>query len=264
MIDYSNFLEVALRAAKEGGRVALSHSSSIVVINKQTHVGEFNPVTHADLEAEKVICDLIKKEFPSHCIIGEEGGSNKLVSEFSWHVDPIDGTNNYIRGILNWGVMIGACHNGEPVVGVIYHPSSGVIFQAAKGKGAFKNEEKIRVSNVEKLSEACTECPGYLRGENRSRVVEFFKKFLPIVRSYRHFGASALAFPMLAEGKLDLNIEENYQLHDVVPGVALVKEAGGVAVDFEGKEWNINSKGIIVASTKQLALEALQRLKDKS
>lgn len=261
MMDYSNFLKVALNAAREGGKVALSYSDSIIVINKQTHVGEFNPVTHADLEAEKVICDLIKKEFPSHCIIGEESGSNKLVSEYSWHVDPIDGTNNYIRGILNWGVMIGVCHKGEPVVGVIYHPSSGVIFHAVKGKGAFKNDERIRVSNIENLSEACTECPGYLRGENRARAVDFFKKFLLVVRSYRHFGASALAFPMLAQGKLDLNIAEYYQLHDIVPGVALVKEAGGVAIDFEGNEWNINSKGIIVASTKQLALQALEKIK---
>ena len=262
MIDFSNFLNVALRAAKEGGDVALKYSEKIAVINKLTHVGEFNPVTHADLEAEKVICDLIRKEFPSHCIIGEESGSNELISDYSWHVDPIDGTNNYIRGILNWGVMIGLCFKGEPVVGVIYMPVTGDVFQAVKGKGAFKNNEKITVSTVDKLSEAATECPGYLRGENRARAVIFFKTFLPVVRSYRHFGASALAFPMLAMGKLDLNIAEYYQLHDIVPGVILVREAGGVAIDFNGNDWNMKSKGIIVASTRKLALAALEKVKE--
>lgn len=261
MTDYSKFLEVALRAAKEGGQTALKHYGNVTVTNKHVDAAEFNPVTCADIEAEKVIIDIILREFPGHCIIGEECGSNKITSEYSWYVDPIDGTNNYSREVSNWGVMIGLCHHDEPVVNVIYTPISGDVFYAAKGSGAFKNTQKIEVSKIEKLNEAATECPGYLRGENRLAVIDFFKKFLPVIRSYRHFGASALAFPMLACGKLDLNLAKYYLLHDIVPGITLVREAGGVAIDFEGNEWNVKSKGVIVASTRKLALEALERLK---
>lgn len=262
MEDYSKFLEVALKAAKAGSEVALSYYNKVIAVDKKTHLGEFNPVTEADLETEKVISEIIRKEFPLHCIIGEECGSNNLVNEYSWYVDPIDGTSNYARGIPNWGVMIGLCHNDVPVIGVIYLPITGEVFHAIKGKGAFKNFDKLRVSKVTTLSEAFIESPGQLRGENRQRIINFFEVFIPVVRNYRHFGAGAVMYPLLASGKVDLEVSEHCNLHDIVPGVILAREAGGVALNFKGEEWTANTNnGIIIASTRELALEALQRLK---
>ena len=139
-----SFIDRAVKAAKVAGEIQRNYFDKGVEI--KTKAGKHhNRVTIADLESEKVIVSLIRKHYPEHNIFAEEGEYKTTDSEYNWIIDPLDGTNNFSRGIPIFCVSIALAKNNEVILGVIYDVLKNELFTAEKGKGAFLNGKKIKV-----------------------------------------------------------------------------------------------------------------------
>src|SRR5258707_9802507 len=154
----NSFLDVAIETAREAGAILLAEFGRPVKIS---YKGEVDIVTQADKRSEQAIVARLRTHFPKHSIVAEEGGGSESESPFRWHVDPLDGTTNFAHGYPCFAVSIGLEESGEPIVGVIYQPVSGELFTAVKGEGAYLNQKKIHVSQIEKIAHnvLCTGFP---------------------------------------------------------------------------------------------------------
>ena len=152
MIDRRQFLEFAVDAAWQAGRLTLAHYQTGVAVQRKP---DRSLVTVADRNAEQRLRELIGARFPEHTIIGEEFGQTDRQSTHRWVIDPIDGTNTFVRGVPFYGVLLALEIEGTPVVGVTYFPALDEMIAAAQGIGCYWNGRRARVSTVATLSEAC-------------------------------------------------------------------------------------------------------------
>src|SRR3989338_7113470 len=140
MIKKSEELKIAIKAAEEAGKIIRNHFNK--KISKRLKSGT-DYVTNADIECEKKIISIIKKKFPEHNFIGEESGNHNTKSNFAWHIDPIDGTTNFVYGHYELAVSIALEKDNEIIAGVVYNPIINEMFYAEKNKGAYLNNKKI-------------------------------------------------------------------------------------------------------------------------
>jgi myo-inositol-1(or 4)-monophosphatase len=143
-------LETAVAAAREAGQVLLEGYGTDLAVESK---GDSSLVTRVDRESEDLVVSHIRRVFPEHRILAEEGSQGAAASEYCWVIDPLDGTHNYIRQAGEFGVSIGLVQGDEFVVGVIYLPTSDDLYAAERGSGAFHNGERMRVSSLAELSE---------------------------------------------------------------------------------------------------------------
>lgn len=231
-------LDVAIEAAKASSKVATKYFHNLPEVNWKP---DASPVTKADVETEKVIRQVITRHFPEHGIHGEELPDKKSKSPYTWVIDPIDGTRDYIRGIPFWAIYIAVLKEGDPIVGVIYLPILGDLITAEKGKGTFLNGKKARVSKVKNLEDA------YISHGQIKRFIELKKvkqldnlcKTVRAARSYGNFG-----FKMLITGHIDVVIEAYGGLHDFAATKIIAQEAGGKFSDFSGKNSMTNGNAV--------------------
>lgn len=199
----------------------------------QTKSNESDVVTKVDKECEKLIVDAIKSRFPEHRIMGEEGGLYDGDSEYQWVIDPLDGTNNYSQGLPVFVVSIGLQKCGETLLGVVYAPYLDEMYTAIKGGGAYLNDNKISVSNKNRLeiSVLATGFP-YDKGINPDNNLDNLNKILPHLRGIRRMGAAAYDLCCVAAGFFDGYWELSLNLWDICAGVLIVEEAGGFVRSF--------------------------------
>ena len=145
----SQFLEVAIETAREAGAI-LRHEFDRP--KQISYKGEVDIVTESDRRSEALIIARLRKHFPDHAIIAEEGGGGGVGAKYCWHVDPLDGTTNFAHGYPCFAVSIGLAEDGQPVAGAVFNPVSEELFTAARGEGAYLNGKPIRVSAIEKLA----------------------------------------------------------------------------------------------------------------
>src|SRR5947208_1177022 len=146
--DWRSRYELALEAAQEAGRFALTHFDTGVAVEwKQDR----SPVTLADRGAEQLLRTALLGKFSSDGFLGEESGSTPGSSGFRWIIDPIDGTRSFVRGVPIWATLVGLEYRGEPIGGVAYLPAMGQTFRALRGEGAFRDHRPIHVSKVSDL-----------------------------------------------------------------------------------------------------------------
>ncbi|MBI5208963.1 MAG: inositol monophosphatase [Elusimicrobia bacterium] len=197
-----------------------------------------NLLTEADLESQRVILAAIRGRFPDHDILAEEGHASIRGAEFLWVVDPLDGTTNYAHGFPVFSVSIGVLRRGRPFLAGVYDPMKDECFTAAKGKGAFLNGERLKVSPTASLSKALliTGFP-YDRDQRSGYYVEFYRAFLDICHDIRRSGTAALDMAWVAAGRADAFWEFGLSPWDVAAGRLLVSEAGGTVTDFGGRPW---------------------------
>jgi myo-inositol-1(or 4)-monophosphatase len=174
-----------------------------------------------------MIVKVLKKEFPDYGILAEEGNRHNLKSENLWIIDPLDGTHNYMRGMNIYGVSIGLWQKDDFTKGVIYMPEDGDVFWAEKGKGAFKNGERISVSGVKDFKDCCLSYDSSIRYAP-DIMLGVLHELCSKVFNIRMFGSSVRVLTYLAEGKVDFSIEFHDQPWDFAGGVCLVREAGGI------------------------------------
>ena len=179
--------------AKEAGSVIREGFGKSFKIEFKT--GENNLVTEIDKASEKVITDFIRKKYPSHSILAEEGSGEQNDSEYLWVIDPLDGTTNFAHGLPIFSVSIGLQKNGKTIAGVVYDVMRGIIFSAELGAGAFAKSEKIAVSNNDNLAHSMlvTGFP-YNKKENPDKLFERFIALNKSERGGRRLGSAAIDF----------------------------------------------------------------------
>lgn len=227
----SDFLNVALKAAKNAEDIITSYytTDTISVELKDDHT----PVTRADTEAEKAIRETIKQEFPDHGFLGEEYGTQTGTSPYTWIIDPIDATKNYIRKIPIFGTQIALMKDDELILGVSNAPLLNELLYAEKGKGAFLNGKPIQVSNVSKTSGAMI-CHGGLKWFVEKDLFTGIYNLINQTARSRGFGDFYM-YHLLASGRADAVIEAAISIWDIAAITVIVREAGGKVTDSQGQ-----------------------------
>lgn len=218
-------------------------------------------VSIADKAIEKLIVDRILERFPDHDIFGEETGHRGTLSEYCWIIDPIDGTQSFVKHHPYYSISIALHKNGTGYAGAVNAPALGRLFTAVSGQGAFENGRPIHVSTCTELENAaCATGFARLRENKVEPVLEKFARVLPHLRDIKRCGSAALDLAMTAAGVFDGYWEEGLQLYDVAAGVIIVREAGGTVTDLKGgndypAEGVIAGPPAIAAALRQLLAE---------
>jgi myo-inositol-1(or 4)-monophosphatase len=242
----NRYLQVAITAAKEAGRIQMEHFGHSHPVEYKE---EFNPVTEVDRLCERAIVKMILNAFPDHDILTEESPFKGKGSLWKWIIDPVDGTTNYFHGFPCFCVSIGLEVEGEVKIGVVYVPTLNELFHAEKGKGAFLNGERIVVSRVDRLNRSllCTGFP-YDVHEQVDFYLRYFRQFMAKSFAIRRPGSAAIDLSYLAAGRFDGFWEFKLRAWDVAAVSLMVTEAGGKVTDFQGQAFNIYSEEILASN----------------
>lgn len=239
----------AIQTAKKAGGLILDHFNKVGK-NDVTYKSSHELVTKFDYESEKLIIKEIQKKFPDHAIISEEAGELPKNSDYTWIIDPLDGSTNFKIGSPFWAVSIALIYKKEIILGVIYAPALKELYVAEYGKGAFLNNKKIHVSDQNNFANAIN---AYCHGSTLSdikKAVAIYDYLKLHTRDCRQLGSAALELGFVAAGRIEsINIPGAHKW-DVAAGVLLVREAAGRVTDFTGKDWNLGSHDILATNGK--------------
>ncbi len=261
-----NLLDFTIQTAKKAGDLILKESKNKLLIETKSNANDL--VTNVDKASEALIIKEIKKKYPDHAIMAEEStflsdknAQNLGSSKYIWIIDPIDGTTNFTRNIPFYAVSIGVFKlskaessdnydylEGELQIGVVHAPALNQTFYAEKGKGAYKDGEKISVSKVKTLSDSifATGFP-YKNGEIN---LPYFDKMARNTRGGRRLGAASLDMAYVASGYLDLFWEFGLKAWDVAAGALIIEEAGGTVSDTNGNLIDLFGGDILTSNGK--------------
>jgi len=234
-------LDTTVKAAKEAGKILMKYYGNVQVNYKEGGFSAANIVTKADLESEQKIVEILKEKFPNHNIFSEELIQENNGSEYTWYIDPLDGTSNFTRNIPLFGISIGLIKNNQPILGVLYFPALNLLVKAEENKWAFANDKKIMVSDRE-LKKSLYYAGGYYQGK-----LYLNKNISDHIGLLKIIDASSYEFAQIAMGDAELYILDSYP-HDVAAWVIIVREAGGMVTDYTGLEWNLKSEGIVASN----------------
>lgn len=229
-------LEVAVRAAREAGAVIRRDFGRPSGVSFKARM---NPVTATDLAAEKAVISAIQKEFPLHDILTEESAQAPRRSEHLWVIDPMDGTVNFTHSYPCVCASVGLMRGEEIIAGAVYDPIHDELFTAEKGGGARLNGSPLRVSSVPALegSLLCTGFP-YRLVEDPGDTFRIFERISLLVPGIRRDGSAALDICYVAAGRFEGFWEKELKPWDTTAGVLILREAGGKATDYSGREFD--------------------------
>ncbi|MCX7961108.1 MAG: inositol monophosphatase [Burkholderiales bacterium] len=253
-------LNIAVKAARRAGgiinRAALDRGGL------QVHAKQANDfVTEVDRAAEAAIIEVVRRAHPDHAILAEEAGSLASAGdEYRWVIDPLDGTTNFIHGVPQYCVSIAVQHRGVTAHAVVYDPVRNELFTASRGRGAFLDDRRIRVSRCDRLRDALigtgfpfkelSRLDGYLRQ---------LRALMAGTAGVRRAGAAALDLAWVACGRMDGFWELGLSPWDMAAGALLVREAGGLVGDLDGGDAYLE-RGDIVAATPKVFPQLLAAL----
>lgn len=229
---------IAEAAAQAGAEVALRYFRDFSNVSSQVKPGEpsYNRVSVADVESENAIVEVIRREFPHHAILGEEAHSADTDADHLWVIDPIDGTNNFLHGIPQFGVSVAYYQAGQPICGVILNPAHGESFAASRGQGSFRNGQRVRVSDHARFDEVLIGLGFYYdRGAMMEATLAAMRElFSHNIHCVRRMGAATLDLCMVACGQLGAYFEYELSPWDFAAGRLFVQEAGGQVTTCDG------------------------------
>lgn len=255
--------DLAGRLARAAGGLALAEAAAIRRSGAagsrgaaDTKSSPTDLVTTADRAAEVLITEGILAARPGDGIAGEEGGARAGRSGVVWHIDPIDGTTNYVYGIPAFAVSIGVEADGELVAGAVFHPSRGCLYHAVRGGGAWRDAEPLRCSPLARLDTALVATGFAYRPDHRRRQAGVLADVLPRIRDIRRFGSAALDLCSVASGEVDAYWEQGLNHWDLAAGTVIAREAGAQVGNLRGGP---PDAGCLLAAPPAL-FEPLQRL----
>ncbi len=221
----------------------------LVVNNKSKKNEDFNPVTNLDISFEILIRSIIKKKFPKDGIIGEEFREKKSINNFTWSIDPIDGTKAFVSGKNTWSNLIGYSYKKTPIMGLANFPKLKKYYITDKKKTyLFKNKIKkqIKASNIYDFKNI------RIIGSFHNKKNNTMKKKLKsqFGNSINFFTFDALSYCLLAEGKIDVVIEDNLKPYDILPLIPIIKNSGGIITNWKNK--SADKGGNILATSNKL------------
>ena len=243
MQSISANLNVMIKAAEKASRALIRDFGEIEKLQVSIK-GPTDFVSNADIKAEKIIIEELKKAKPNYSIISEENGiENNKDRNNTWIIDPIDGTINFLHGVPHFAISIALKSNEEIVTGLIFDPIKNELFFAEKDNGAYFNNHRIKVSKKNELNDCLFVTGGQIKKD-------------PDI-SYRKSGCASLDMAYVAAGRYDGYFQHNLNLWDIAAGVVLVKEAGGVLNEIN-LSYNNNIK--IIASSANINSKLLEKL----
>lgn len=210
----------------------------------ETKSGPADLVTAADRESESFIRARLAERFPDHRVFGEEQGGESQ-GELVWHVDPIDGTTNFVHGLPGFCVSLALAERGRPVAAAVYDPVGDELFTAGLGEGATANGRPLAVSAESTLGEALLGTGFPPVDPGKSWAIASIGRVAQEARNVRNFGSAALHLSYVAAGRLSGFWEPGLRSWDVAAGVLLVREAGGRATSLTGEEWHTAVRGCL-------------------
>ena len=243
MNSISANLNIMIKASEKASKIIIRDFGEIEKL-QVSKKGPSDFVTNSDLKTERIIMDELKKAKPNYSIISEENGiENNKDKDNTWIIDPIDGTTNFLHGIPHFAISIALKSKDEIISGLIFDPIKDEMFYAEKNRGAYFNNQRIRVSKKNKIDD----CLFVIEGQ--------FKNDLNL--TYRKTGSAALNMAYVASGRYDGYFQKNLNLWDIAAGIVLIKEAGGVI-----NEINLsNNKNIkLIASSSDINAKLLEKL----
>jgi myo-inositol-1(or 4)-monophosphatase len=253
-------LNIAVRAARRAGSVinrAALAGGGLQVRSKQAN--DF--VTEVDRAAEAAILEVVRKAYPAHAILAEESGASAGGDEFRWIIDPLDGTTNFIHGFPQYAVSIAVEHHGALEHAVVYDPVRDELYTASKGRGAFLNDRRIRVSKCARLGDALVGTGFPFKELARADLyLRQLRSLMEKSSGVRRAGAAALDLAYVACGRLDAFWELGLSPWDMAAGALLIQEAGGLVGDLAGDQTYLQSGDVCAAAPKLFTalLEALR------
>ncbi|MEQ8604632.1 MAG: inositol monophosphatase family protein [Marivibrio sp.] len=252
MLIRSAILNVMTRAAEKAGRALVRDFGEV----EQLQVSRKGPadfVSNADRKAEKILREELLKARPDFSLLMEETGTvTGADPDRRFIIDPLDGTTNFLHGLPHWAVSVGFEERGELLAGVIYDPIKDELFWAERGKGAYVNDRRIRVSARQHLSDAVlgTGIPhlGIQEGAGKAVFTKRLEKAMNGCAGVRRFGAASLDLAYVAAGRLDGFWERGLSPWDVAAGVVIVREAGGFVLDGKGRTYGLSEPDLIATN----------------
>ncbi len=243
-------LSNAVKAARRAGNIITRASEDIGALKIQTKTyNDF--VTEVDKAAEQAIIDTLKELYPTHGFLGEESGESNTQSDFIWIIDPLDGTTNFLHGLPQYCISIALQERGVLTHAVIYDPNRNDLFTATKGRGAFLNDKRIRVTQRSKLQESIIGTGFPFRDfTHLDTYLAMFKDMIKKTTGLRRPGSAALDLAYVAVGWYDGFWEIGLSAWDIAAGGLIVQEAGGIVGDFEGNEDWLKTGNIVAANPK--------------
>jgi len=256
--NFDPAVNIAVKAARRAASIINQAANQLDLLNVETKApNDF--VTEVDRAAEAVIVDILREAFPEHGILAEESGRSGGGSEaeYVWMIDPLDGTTNFIHGFPQYAVSIALTRKGVPEHAVIFDPVSNELFTASRGRGAYMNDRRIRVSRRLRLADALlgTGFP-FRQFAHIDIYLSMFRELAQRSAGLRRAGAAALDLAYVASGRLDGFWEIGLSPWDMAAGALLIQEAGGFVADFDGEGEYLKS-GNIVAGTPKVFTELL-------
>lgn len=245
------YMAIAKAAAREAGKIHLKYFHKGKGV--RTKGVAIDLVTNADIEADKAIRRIIRKAFPDHAIVSEELEKLKGNSAYTWYIDPLDGTNNYAHNYPHFCVSIGLCKDDKPILGAVFQPLTKQMFWAIRGRGAYLNKTKIKVSTTStpKGSLVATGLP-YKRKPFRKNILKAFATMYDRIMGLRRAGSAALDLCYVAAGWIDCYYEHWINPWDIMAGTVIVQEAGGKVTTIDSKPIEPKAKISLLAANPRL------------
>ena len=242
MNSISANLNIMIKASEKASKVLIRDFGELEKL-QVSKKGPQDFVTNSDIKVEKIILEELKKARPNYSILSEENGIEKNKDQsYTWIIDPIDGTVNFLHGIPHFAISIALQFKNEIICGSIFDPIKNELFYAEKNNGAFFNNQRIRVSKKNNINE-CLFATGKIGNK-----LDF---------TYRRTGSAALDMAYVASGRFDGYFQNNLNLWDIAAGIILVKEAGGIVSEID---LSVNKNIKIIASSTDINPKLLKKL----
>ncbi len=242
-------VNIAIRAARAAGQTiyrAMDHMDERKITNKSHN----DYVSDVDQQAEQDIIQIIKRAYPTHAILAEESGQADG-DDYTWIIDPLDGTTNYLHGFPQFSVSIAVQHKGRLEHAVIYDPLKDEMFTASRGEGASLNNRRLRVTPIKKLNGALIGTGIPFRDQRyMDNYLQMLKALSKDAAGIRRAGSAALDLAYVAAGRLDGFWELGLMPWDMAAGILLITEAGGVVTDLDGNDGYLKTGNLLTANPK--------------
>jgi myo-inositol-1(or 4)-monophosphatase len=239
-----------VRAARSAGSI-INRAALDLDVLKVASKGTNDFVTEVDQAAEEAIISTLLEAYPGHAILAEESGRQRgsKHSDYLWIIDPLDGTTNFIHGFPVYAVSIALAFRGKVEQAVVYDPTRNDLFYASKGKGAYLNDRRLRVSKRTRLSDSLigTGFP-FRKGDNFKRYLKMFEEVMQQCAGMRRPGAAALDLCYVAAGWYDGFFETGLSPWDVAAGSLMITEAGGLVGNFTGESDFLYQREVVAAT----------------
>ncbi len=245
-------LNIAVKAARAAGAI-INRAALDIELLKVARKGPNDFVSEVDRAAEQAIIDILLEAYPGHGVLAEESGRERGAkhSEYLWIIDPLDGTTNFLHGFPVYAVSIALAHRGVVQQAVVYDPTRNDLFIASRGRGAFLNDRRLRVSKRTRLADSLvgTGFP-FRKGDNFARYVRMFEEVMQACAGLRRPGAAALDLCYVAAGWYDGFFEMGLNPWDAAAGSLMITEAGGLVGNFTGEADFLYQREVVAGNPK--------------